>query len=105
MTGLGLLDLPVEILIKIIQLAIPPMVPPVMSHDPLDTAYEESLPFETSFTVAQELGSLWEIGLVIETAPGCYINSFQQFGPSQQSKLVAHNISRPLLSTTYTNLH
>ncbi|KAF5611534.1 K P-type ATPase (mediates high-affinity potassium or sodium uptake) [Fusarium tjaetaba] len=29
-----------------------------MAHDPLDTAYEESLPFETSFTVAQELGSL-----------------------------------------------
>jgi hypothetical protein len=60
----------------------------VMSHDPLDTAYEENLPFEISFTVAQELGSLWEIGLVIETAPGWYIDSFQQFGPQPEHRRI-----------------
>ncbi|KAF5595331.1 hypothetical protein FPCIR_4491 [Fusarium pseudocircinatum] len=58
----------------------------VMAHDALDTAYEENLPFETSFTVAQELGSLWEIGIVIQNAPGWYIDSFQQFGPQPEHR-------------------
>ncbi|CZR49861.1 uncharacterized protein FPRO_16068 [Fusarium proliferatum ET1] len=58
----------------------------VKQHNPLDTSYEESLPFETDFPIAQEIGSLQEMVVVVQTAPGWYISSFQQFGPQPEHR-------------------
>ncbi|KAF5618359.1 hypothetical protein F52700_12308 [Fusarium sp. NRRL 52700] len=54
--------------------------------DRIYTAFEEGLPFQTSFPVAQKLGSLREIDLVIQTAPGWHISSLQQFGPQPEPR-------------------
>ncbi|KAG5767928.1 hypothetical protein H9Q72_004355 [Fusarium xylarioides] len=55
-------------------------------YDPFHTAYEDGLQFKTSFPVAQKPGSLREMDVVIQTAPGFHIDSFQQFGPQPEHR-------------------
>ncbi|CVL02119.1 uncharacterized protein FMAN_08228 [Fusarium mangiferae] len=80
----------------------------VMGHHPRYTAYEENLPFETSFPIAQELGSLHEMDVVVKTAPGWHISSFQQHGPQPEHRRadpVSGDLNHPVHHTGIRWIH
>ncbi|KAF4500396.1 heterokaryon incompatibility het-6 [Fusarium agapanthi] len=55
-------------------------------HDRIYTSYEERLPFQTTFPVAHKLGSLQEMDVVIQTAPGWHISTLQRPGPQPEHR-------------------
>ncbi|KAF5247650.1 hypothetical protein FANTH_6272 [Fusarium anthophilum] len=69
-------------------------------EDRVYTSFEEGLPFQTSFPVAQKLCSLREMDLVIQHAPGWHISSLQQFGPRPE-----HRRTEPVLGDLKHPVH
>ncbi|KAH7244484.1 uncharacterized protein BKA55DRAFT_704401 [Fusarium redolens] len=61
--------------------------------------YWRIIPFETSLPVARDVGSLQEMIVVVQNAPGWHIPSFQQYGPEpepQRTDPVLGNLNHPV---------